>query len=84
MEQTKIKGIDWHKLGRSVVLNDELYLISEKRFNQIFKKFLTISESKIIKVVTEKRRQEEHQKLCNKVRKYGKLMGEIDWILRDD
>lgn len=81
MEQ-KIKGIDWHRLGRTIVLNDELYLISEKRFNQIFG--INKPIPKKIKVFDEKRCREEHQKLCNKVRKFGKLMGEIDRILRDD
>jgi len=82
MEQKQIKGIDWHKLGRSVVLNDELYLISEKRFNQIVG--LNKPIPKLIKVFDEKEHKKKHQKMCDKVRKYGKLMGEIDLILRDD
>jgi len=81
MEQ-KIKGINWHRLGRTVVLNEELYLLSEKRFNQIFR--INKPIPKKIKLFDEKKHKEEHQKLCDNVRKFGKLMGDIDRILKDD
>lgn len=80
-----IKGIDFHKLGRLVCLNNELYLLSEKNYNKIFENYFRIAlNEKTIKLFDKKKINKEHQELCNKVRKIGKLMGEVDEILRDD
>lgn len=67
---------------RIVVVNDEIYLLSEKRFNQIFKVGIPIP--KIIKLMDKTYCAKEHEKLCNKVRKHGRLLDRADRILRDD
>ena len=73
--------IDFHKLGRLVILNEEIYLLSEKRYIQVFR--INKPIPKLIKI-SDGKWEEEHQKLCDKIRKHGKLMGEVDRILRDD
>ena len=78
----KMVGIDFHKIGRLVILNDELYLLSEKRYIQIFR--INKPIQKIIKIHNEKKNMEEHEKLCNRIRTHGKLLGYADRMLRDD
>ena len=77
-----VPKINFHRLGRLVILNNELFLLSEKRYNQIMnlnKPFPTI-----LHLIDEKKRRIKHQKLCDKVRKYGNLIGQADIMLRDD
>ena len=82
--ETKKSLINFHKLGRLVILNEEMYLLSEIRFNQIFEIGKDVPKNISIVKWDEKAHHKKHQKLCDNVKKYGKLMGEVDWILRDD
>lgn len=74
--------INFHRLGRIVILNDEIYLLSEKRYNQIFEVGRKIQS--LIEVYDDKKYKEKHYKTCNKIRKFGKLLGNADYMLRDD
>jgi len=70
-----------YKKYKLVVLNDELFKITEKRLYDIMG---INKKQKIIKVFDERTHKEKHIKMCNKIRKYGIKINKIDWILRDD
>ena len=67
---------------RLVALNDEVYELSIKRFEQIFE--LNKPIRKHIKVLDDEQRQKQHQRLCDKIRRYGKVFLKLNWMLRDD
>ena len=67
------------KEKRKVVLNNTLYEITEGVYSRLYKKL-----GKKIKLFSEKQYQEQHQRRCNLIRKHGKIIGELDLILRDD
>jgi hypothetical protein len=78
----KKEMINFHRLGRLVILNEEMFMLSEKRFIQIFQ--LNKEISRVIDALDERKWKKRHQNVCNKIRRYGKLMGFVDRILRDD
>ncbi len=67
---------------RIVVLNNEVYEVSEGTFNTImgFNK----KKLKLLRAYDEKRERELHEKNCKRIRKYGKLLMKADIMLRDD
>ena len=61
---------------RIVVLNNDIYEMSEVNYQKLLTKL-----TKTIKVAF---KEKEHKRKCRIIRKYGKIICETDWILRDD
>lgn len=65
-----------------VILNEEIYELSDARYRQIFR--IDMPQKKKIHAISRYGWKADHAKICDKVRKFGKLIGTADMILRDD
>lgn len=65
-----------------VVLNNDIYELSESHYDRIFK--INKQVPKKLAIFDELKHREEHEKTCNAIRKHGKLIGMALRVLRDD
>ena len=66
-------------MKRIVILNNDIYEVSDAVFRRIFPK--TIPKTTPIPPASYRK---EHKRHCEIVRKHGKIIAEADLLLRDD
>jgi hypothetical protein len=69
---------------RIAILNNEVFRITEAKYNKIMKFGRYDKKSKKIPVYNEEQNKKEHQANCDLIRKYGKKILDADVMLRDD